>query len=203
MTMIRLLGSIPREVTIAASGGVDSMAALAFLSNNHKVSAAFFDHGTATSSQALPVVEEFCKQRGITLKVGKISNQTKPTGLSPEEWWRQSRYAWLDSLDTPVVTAHHLDDCVETYLWSAMHGTPKVVPYRRNLVIRPFLLTRKFELVEWAERHSVPWIDDFSNKDTKYMRNYVREHIVPHALEVNPGLHRVVSRIVAGKALDS
>jgi tRNA(Ile)-lysidine synthase len=95
-----------------------------------------------------------------------------------------------------VITAHHLDDCVETYLWSMMHGTAKVIPYRRNKVVRPFLLTPKEELIDWANRNQVPWVNDESNKDTKFMRNYVRHELVPHAVHVNPGLSKVVARKV-------
>lgn len=83
-----------------------------------------------------------------------------------------------------------------------MHGTAKVIPYRRNRVVRPFLLTPKADLVAWAERNSVPWINDASNVDTKYMRNYVRHELMPHALHVNPGLAKVVARKVEKVNLD-
>jgi tRNA(Ile)-lysidine synthase len=193
--MIRLLGKLPLKPVIALSGGVDSMAVADFVSRSRSVQCAFFHHGTEVSEAAIKVVREFCSQRGWDLFEGRIINP-RPDDISPEEHWRIERYAFLDNLQRDVITAHHLDDCVETYLWSTMHGTAKVIPYRRNRVIRPFLLTKKAELVDWAERNNVPWVEDFTNEDTKYMRNYVRKHIVPHALEVNPGLHKVVSRFV-------
>jgi tRNA(Ile)-lysidine synthase len=80
-----------------------------------------------------------------------------------------------------------------------MHGTPKTIPLVRDNVVRPFLTTKKEELVSWCTRHEVEWCHDKSNDDTKYIRNYVRKNIVPHALEVNPGLHKVVARIVENK----
>lgn len=193
--MIKLLGSLPHDPVIALSGGVDSMAVADFISRSRSVQCAFFHHGTDVSEAAEKVVSDYCQKRGWQLYKGHIVNE-RPADLSPEEHWRNERYAFLDSLERDVITAHHLDDCVETYLWSMMHGTAKVIPYKRNRVIRPFLLTKKAELVAWAERNAVPWIDDSTNKDTKYMRNYIREHIVPHALEVNHGLHRVVRRFV-------
>lgn len=193
--MIKLLGKLPEDPVIALSGGVDSMAVADFVSRSRSVRCAFFHHGTAVSEAAGKVVEGYCKQRGWKLIKGHISKD-RPSGISPEEHWRNERYAFLDRLDSDVITAHHLDDCVETYLWSTMHGTAKVIPYRRNRVIRPFLLTPKQELVSWAVRNSVSWIDDYTNKDTKYMRNYVREHIVPHAFKVNPGLYKVVAKKV-------
>jgi tRNA(Ile)-lysidine synthase len=192
---LRLLGKLPEDFVIALSGGVDSMAVADFVARSRSVRCAFFHHGTATSDAAYSVVKEFCEKQGFELFVGKISS-SRPDGISPEEHWRNERYAFLDSLKSNVVTAHHLDDCIETFIWSSMHGTTKVIPYRRGKVVRPFLLTPKKELIAWAKRNDVPWLDDFTNSDTKYMRNYVRKHIVPHAFEVNPGLHKVIARIV-------
>lgn len=203
--MIKLLGKLPYHLPIVAmSGGVDSMAAADFVSRTRTIQCAFFHHGTETSERAEHVVRKFCEDRKIVLMTGRIWN-SRPADLSPEEHWRNERYAWLDSISgnsIDIITAHHLDDCVETYLWSAMHGTPKTIPYRRNRVVRPFLLTPKQSLVNWATRHNVPWIEDLSNTDTKYMRNYVRHNIVPHALKVNPGLRRVIARKVVDANLD-
>lgn len=193
--MIKLLGHLPVNPVIALSGGVDSMAAADFVSRSRSVQCAFFHHGTAASEAAERVVTDYCKQRGWPLFRGEIHNP-RPADVSPEEHWRNERYAWLDNLQLPIITAHHLDDCVETYLWSVMHGVAKVIPYQRNLVIRPFLLTEKSELVSWAQRNSVPWITDASNADTSYTRNYVRHLLMPHALHVNPGLAKVVRRKV-------
>ena len=193
--MIKLLGRLPYNPVIALSGGVDSMSVADFVSRSRSVRCAFFHHGTSASDAASKVVKDYCNHRGWTLYQGSITKD-RPTDVSPEEHWRIERYAFLDSLNEEVITAHHLDDCVETYLWSTMHGTAKVIPYQRNSVIRPFLLTPKKELVSWATRNSVPWVEDSSNSDTKYMRNYVRHNLVPHALAVNPGLAKVVAKKV-------
>lgn len=191
--MLRLLGTIPRRVVVALSGGVDSMVAIDFLRANHDVSAAFFHHGTSSSALALPLVEAWCRRYAITLHLGVIRGGRKPDGLSHEEWWRTERYAFLDRFDT-VVTGHHLDDAVETWIWSSLHGTSKLLPHRRGNVIRPFILNKKDKLVEWATRKGVPWVDDSSNGDTKYTRNYIRHELVPHALRVNPGLHKTIAK---------
>lgn len=199
--MIKLLGKLPLRPVIALSGGVDSMAVADFVSRSRSVQCAFFHHGTDASEAAEKVVSDYCQMRSWSLYKGHIAN-ARPDDISPEEHWRNERYSWLDGLLLDVVTAHHLDDCVETYLWSTMHGTAKVIPYRRNRVIRPFLLTPKADLIVWAERNNVSWIDDASNKDTKYMRNYVRHELMPHALHINPGLAKVVARKVENNNLD-
>ena len=65
--MLRVLGKIPREVVVAVSGGPDSMAILDFLSNNHNVTVAHFDHGTAFGKDCKYFVTEFCEERDIPL----------------------------------------------------------------------------------------------------------------------------------------
>jgi tRNA(Ile)-lysidine synthase len=69
----------------------------------------------------------------------------------------------------------------------------------RNNVLRPFLTTRKSEFIRWCIHHNVPWIEDHSNMDTKYTRNYIRNEMMPHVLKVNPGIHTLVKKIVESK----
>jgi len=193
--MINLLGELPQQPVIALSGGVDSMAVADFINRSRDIKCAFFHHGTPASQLGFELVAQYCVHRKWPLALGRISSP-KVKIESLEEFYRNQRYSWLDTLGEGVITAHHLDDCVETYLWSMMHGTAKVIPYRRNKVVRPFLLTPKEELIDWATRNQVPWVNDESNKDTKFMRNYVRHELMPHAVHVNPGLAKVVARKV-------
>lgn len=193
-TMLKLLFPIPKEVTVAFSGGVDSVAVVDFLSRKHDVTCAFFHHGTENSDRAMEFVAKFCTYRSLPMIYGTCKS-AKQKEESQEEYWRRERYDFLDQLGY-VITAHHLDDCVETYLWSCMHGTPKVIPAKRNNIYRPFLTTRKDEFVSWCVRHHVNWIEDLSNNDTKYTRNYIRHNLMPHILKVNPGIHTVVKRII-------
>lgn len=202
--MIKILGEIPRNVVIATSGGVDSMMVAHYLSRrkNTTIACAFFDHGTSECSPAREIVRKFCETRSIHLITGKIEGE-RPSDHSIEEHWRNSRYSFLDRVATEtgcsVITAHNLDDNIETYLWSTLHGTPKLIPYRRNSVIRPFMLNSKSQLVEWSIRHGVAWHEDSSNRNTVHMRNYVRSCVMPHALHVNPGLPKVISKKVSDK----
>lgn len=196
--MLKLLFSLPKELTVALSGGVDSVAVADFLSKKHDISCAFFHHGTENSERAFEFVSDFCSQRSLPLFVGLI-NKDKPKDLSTEEHWRNERYKFLESLNTTIVTAHNLDDCVETYLYGSLHGQPKVIPHQRNNIVRPFLTTPKQEFVSWCKRKEVSWCEDLSNQDLKYMRNYIRHELMPRALTVNPGLSTVVRKIVESK----
>ena len=192
---MKVLGKIPSNLVIALSGGIDSVVVADFVSRSRKIECAFFNHGTETSNTAQKFVVNLCEERNWTLHIGHVTSQ-KSKHDSYEEFWRDQRYAWLDSLNKTVILAHHLDDCIETYIWSSLHGTPKLVPYRRNNAIRPFLLTPKSEIRSWASNNNIQWVEDHSNMDTTYTRNYIRQNLVPHALHVNPGLHKVIAKNV-------
>jgi tRNA(Ile)-lysidine synthase len=191
--MIKIQGKIPREVIVACSGGVDSMAVVDFLSRNHTVRPLFVNHGTETSREAETFLDSVF---GDALIKTYISTDELPKNTSQEEHWRNERYKIFHSMDVPVVTCHHLDDCTETWIWSSLNGCGKVIPYRNLNVIRPFRMNRKFEFVDWCNRKNIQWIEDKSNSDTKYMRNFIRHELMPKALVVNPGLYKVVAKIV-------
>ena len=192
--MIKLLFPLPKQVTVAFSGGVDSVAVVDFLSKKHDVTCAFYHHGTENSNRALKFVSQFCTDRNLPMFLG-VLNRDKPKDMSYEEFWREERYQYLSTLG-PVITAHHLDDCVETYLWSALHGKPKVPNIIRGNVIRPFLTTPKSEFINWCVKKDLKWCEDLSNEDERYTRNYVRKNLVPHAMHVNPGLYKTVKKFV-------
>jgi tRNA(Ile)-lysidine synthase len=191
--MIKIQGRLPQFLYLACSGGVDSMAALDFLSRKHEVHVLYFDHGTTHGEKARYFLKEYCNDRRISYTDDAIHG-TIPPGPSKEAWWREQRYAFLDRFKAPVVTCHHLDDCVETWVWSSMHGTGKWIPYRRNDVIRPFRLTRKRDFELWCNLNNVPWIEDDSNENIHYTRNYVRHEMMPHVLQVNPGIHKTIKK---------
>jgi tRNA(Ile)-lysidine synthase len=198
--MIKLTFPLPKAVTVALSGGVDSVAVTDFLSRRHDVSCAFFHHGTENSERAYKFVAEFCTERSIPLFMG-VMTAIKPKEKSQEEHWRDQRYEFLESLNLPIVTAHNLDDCVETYLHSSLNGQAKVIPNQRNNILRPFLTTPKAEFLSWCTRKELAWCEDLSNTDTRYTRNYIRHQLLPHALQVNPGLATVVRKIVERQEL--
>lgn len=182
---------------LACSGGVDSMAIADFFQRGSKnFSLAYFDHGTGNSIGALPVIEKFARNK-VTLHVGHIKSP-KPPDLSPEEYWRNERYAWLHSFELPVVTCHHLNDVAETWLMSAMHGQPKLISPilvgEKRIVYRPFLTNTKQELIDWCVRHHVKWFEDTSNTNVYFPRNRVRHNILPEVLKINPGFLKVMRK---------
>lgn len=177
------------------------MAALDFLSRKHKVTVAYFDHYTEHGMYAKVWLRDYCKRKDIPFVLGEL-NSPKPKSLSHEEHWRNQRYDWFSTLEGTVVTAHHLDDAVETWVWSSMHGQPKLPEIYRGNVFRPFLTTTKMELMNWCINKNVPWFDDVSNQDTKYMRNYVRHVAMPVVQKINPGIQKTIKKKLLSK-LDS
>lgn len=193
--MLRVLGKLPRELVVAVSGGPDSMAILDFLSNNHKVTAFYFDHRTEFGEEAYSFVKQYCKEKEIPLAMGSLS-QERPSKTSIEEHWRNERYKEFHGFNLPVVTGHNLDDVVEWFLFTSIHGQGRLIPYKNKNVIRPFLSTPKENFVRWCENKNVPFLTDPGNHDRKYMRSIVRHDILPNAKEVNPGIHKTFRKLV-------
>ena len=197
--MIKMQGKLPRKVYVACSGGVDSMAALDFLSRKHDVFVLHFNHGTEHGKKAMQFVENYCMEKDIPWLTSVPSSMREKTPReSQEEYWRNIRYEWLERCtERQVVTGHHLDDCVETWVWSSMHGTGKIIPYNLNdRILRPFRLTRKRDLKLWANLSNVPYIEDDSNKNTRHTRNYIRHEMMTNVLKVNPGIHKTIAKKV-------
>ena len=193
--MIIVQGKLPKDIIIAVSGGVDSMAALDFLNHKHNVTVAYFDHKTAHDPIGFEFVKNYCDSNGLKFISATIQNERKQK-QSIEEYWRNERYNWFHSMDKPVVVCHHLDDCVETWLWSSIHGNPRIIPYNNKNCVRPFMMNRKEELINWCKRKNVPWVEDESNLDKGFMRNYIRHELIHNALVVNPGIYKVIRKKV-------
>jgi tRNA(Ile)-lysidine synthase len=197
--MIKLQGKLPREVYVACSGGIDSMAVVDFLRNNHDVTLVYFNHGTEHGAKAYRFVAEYATKHDLPFMYGTLGTgaaEGKPKDDSWEEHWRNERYKFFHTINAPIITAHHLDDCVETWVWSSMHGTGKIIPYNNKNVIRPFRMTHKRDFQLWADLKNVPHIEDDSNADPCYTRNYIRHEMMPHVLRINPGIYKTIAKKV-------
>ena len=198
--MIKLLGKVPDKIYVACSGGPDSMAALSFLKNSKRdVKVAHFDHGTLHADDARTFVVDYCKKHNIEYVLGTVQRKRDPNE-SREEYWRNERYRFFEELGTPVVTAHHLNDVAEWWIFTSLHGEPKLTPYQNGSVIRPFLITPKRELLTWLKRRDVPFVTDPTNKNLAYMRNLIRHRIMPQCMKVNPGLTKVLKKKITANS---
>ena len=193
--MIHVTGKIPKQVAIAVSGGIDSMAALDFLRRTRDVEVLHYNHGTGQyADEATELVRDYCSTHCLFCII--VRNWDKmPDGVSREAWWRDQRYKFFEeATNRPIITAHHLDDQVENGIFTSMNGNPFLIPHQRDQFIRPFLTTEKTDFTLWCSRKGVPTIDDPSNNETKYRRNYIRHTMMPHVLAINPGIKKTIKK---------
>lgn len=198
--MIKILGNLPRNrIGLALSGGIDSMTIANFLLNGRKDFTAFyFNHGTVHGEQAEKFVTRWCDQNNVSLIKGQITEEYNDQVYNgPQDFYRWNRYCFLNQYeDYNIILAHHLDDVLETWLFSSFHGKPKLIPYQAGHMSRPFLTTSKEVIKAYADRHDVEWIEDESNGTLDYMRNRIRHNIVPEVEQVNPGIRKVLTRML-------
>ena len=117
-------------------------------------------------------------------------------GVSVQMAARDLRYAWFKTLAkehrAKIALAHHANDVVETMLFNLAKGTglPGLhgINARDNLVIRPLLWATKAEILDYARRNKLVWREDVSNASEKYMRNLIRQQVVPQLERINPDL---------------
>lgn len=185
---MRLLGKIPKDCYLACSGGIDSMMLLNFLLQGRRnVTLLYFNHNTEHGNKAEEFLKKFSKDNNVNLITGKYTGN-----LTTEDSWRKARYEFLDKFqDKLICTAHHLNDNIETYLFSTIKGTPKFIPYSRNNIIRPLLLVSKSAILDYSVKYNLKWIDDPSNDEAFYSRNKLRNNVIPLLKEINPGLEKV------------
>ncbi|SDE99522.1 tRNA lysidine(34) synthetase TilS [Cellulophaga baltica] len=108
---------------------------------------------------------------------------------------RELRYDWFAELQAKhqiatLVTAHHADDNVETFLINLSRGTGidglTGIPERTATIARPLLRFSREQILDYAHRFDISWREDKSNQETKYVRNKIRHKIVPHLKELHP-----------------
>jgi len=185
---------LPVNIFLAFSGGVDSVACLDYLNSKHNVTLVYINHRDPTSEEEEAIVDHVADNYNLKT----IKFRSKAVAVSNKEHvWREERYKAFHNIDGPVITCHHLDDCVETWVWKSLTGTPSIIPYRNRNVIRPFRTTRKHDFESWVCRKGLLHFQDPSNYDKSYAtRNYIRNVMMPHVLRVNPGIHNTIRKII-------
>lgn len=183
------------KIAVALSGGRDSMCLLDFLSKlpnkKFELLAINVEHGIrgTSSLRDSEFVRDYCLQKGIKLiseKVNSIEYATE-NKISVETSARQLRYKVFEKVLSSgeadlIALAHHSDDLCETVLMRIFRGTGidgLVGIQERENYIRPFLNISREDINEYALRNSVPYVDDESNDDSDYTRNFIRNELMP------------------------
>src|SRR5947207_7979042 len=187
------LGECERAV-LAISGGLDSMVLLSAaaklpMSVRSELTVATFDHGTGRAAgRAAALVARHAFRFGFLCVSGRAATVGKR-----EEEWRRARWQFLEQVaakrDAQVVTAHTLDDQVETVFMRILRDAgPRGLAglYAESEVIRPFLSISRAALGVYARQHRVPFVQDPSNFDRKHLRNRIRLDILPRIVAQHP-----------------
>ncbi len=183
------------RAVLAISGGLDSMVLLTAASRlpshaRKNITVATFDHGTGRAAgRAAALVARQAYRSGFLCVSGRASTVGKR-----EEEWRRARWQFLEQVaakrDANVVTAHTLDDQVETVFMRILRDAgPRGLAglYAESEIIRPFLNFSRVTLAAYAKEHRVPFVEDPSNLDRRHLRNRIRLDILPSIVKRNPG----------------
>ncbi|MBI3530130.1 MAG: tRNA lysidine(34) synthetase TilS [Betaproteobacteria bacterium] len=204
-----------KRVAIALSGGVDSMALLDLLhelrtSRELSLSAIHVNHQiSAHADEWETFCRSLCQRRGIPLTVQRV--QVTPDGSGVEAAARRLRYRAYALIDADYVAlAHHLDDQAETFLLQLLRGAgPKGLagmPVIRSqesaangkagapLILRPLLEVRRSQIVAYAKSRRLEWVEDDSNTDMRYDRNYLRNELLVRLDERFPAYRETLAR---------
>ncbi len=182
------------QVLVAFSGGLDSTVLLHAVAGlrrrqNIAVRAVHIHHGISRfADQWAEHCQSVCLALDIPLVVERVTLNLQ--GQGTEASARQARYAvFADMLtsEEALLTAHHQDDQCETLLLALKRGSgpaglaamPAVLPFSGGAIVRPLLDLTRRQLTEYAEHHQLQWVEDDSNSDTAYDRNFLRLNILP------------------------
>jgi tRNA(Ile)-lysidine synthase len=189
---INVVKTLPQNIYIAFSGGVDSVVLLhKAMSKNKNVTIAFFHHGNDFADIEQDFAIKTAKELNVPIIIGKCE---KELFGSKEKFWRDERYKFFKSLNGTVATGHNLDDAVEWYLLTCLRGEGHFMKYINENVIRPLILTTKDDILSYAKKNNLNWLEDTSNSDPEFTyRNKIRLGILPKCLEINNGLYTTVS----------
>jgi len=186
-----------KQLVVGFSGGLDSTVLLhgllAYPKLKDKILAVHINHGLSTNAAAWEKhCQRFCKQYKILFISHSIQIEQR---ANLEETARLARHAIFSSYMKPgtvVLLAHHQDDQAETLLLQLFRGAgidglsamPLTAKRGDAEVIRPLLHLSRKSLESYARTHDLSWVEDESNQQLDYSRNYIR-HVVMPAIQKN------------------
>lgn len=191
-----------KKLLIAISGGVDSVVLTCLLKMlNFNVSLAHCNFQLRGEESDLD--ELFIKDLGedLLLQTFIVSFNTKEyckeKKISTQVAARELRYNYFETLIQEhsfdyVLTAHHADDNLETFLINLTRGTGLEglagIPLENGKIIRPLLPFSRSVILNFANEHAIKWREDKSNSEDKYVRNKIRHQVIPVLKSINPSL---------------
>lgn len=197
---------------LAYSGGVDSRVLLHLLSQLHlPLRAVYVDHGLqAASKQWAEHCKQTCTRLNIPLTVIEV-NAHAERGESPEAAARRARYHALSTVvaaNDCVLTAQHADDQAETFLLQLLRGAgaaglsamPFAQVFHQGWLLRPLLEYSRQNILHIAQAENLHWVEDPSNNDVRFDRNYLRQKVLPLLAERWPQSVRTIAKAAQQQA---
>lgn len=191
-----------KKLLIAISGGIDSVVLTHLLHKlNYNITLAHCNFKLRETESDLD--EEFVKKLGNKLHIKTFTTffntkeYAQKNKVSIQIAARELRYNWFTALVNQynfdyILTAHHADDNIETFLINLIRGTGLKgltgIPKHNKNIIRPLLIFSREQINEYAKNNNIKWREDASNQETKYIRNKLRNEVVPKLKEINPNL---------------
>lgn len=184
---------------VAVSGGVDSVVLLDMLSkSSHTIVVAHVDHGIRGDESAADArfVEKLAERYGFSY----VSARFDLGEYASEERARNARYGFLseqaEKSGATIVTAHHLEDAIETVAINLQRGTGwrGLAVMGGEKIARPLLSMTKQQIYDYAVRHRLEWVEDHTNASDAYQRNRIRRRL---NLDLSVDARREVLRLRA------
>ena len=191
-----------KRVTVALSGGIDSVTLLHQLRSRGPVAAIHVHHGLSPNADAWAAFcRKLCRQLEVPLTVRKVRVVRQGQGL--EAAARRARYEAFATAEADCIAlAHTLDDQAETVLMNLLRGAgrrgasgmARESRFRGKTLLRPLLDVPRSAIEAYARRHKLAWVEDESNADDSLTRNFVRRHVGPLLQTRFPGWKRSLAR---------
>lgn len=200
------------RLCVALSGGCDSVTLLHLASGlglGDRLSAVHVHHGLSPNADAwADFCEAYCASLGVPLEVRRVRVAAN-TGSGLEAAARQARYAAFAEIPADcLLLAQHRGDQAETLLFNLLRGSGVTgaagIPLERRLgrlrLLRPLLATPRAEIEAYARAEGLAWVDDESNADLGFSRNYLRHRALAGLGERFPGAEAALAQAAANFA---
>ncbi|MCL4138942.1 UNVERIFIED_CONTAM: hypothetical protein GTU68_032251 [Idotea baltica] len=188
------------KLLIAISGGLDSVALTHLchkLDLNMALAHCNFNLRNDESDGDEDFVLQLAKDLELEVFIERFDTEkySQDHKVSIQMAARELRYNWFEALANQlqfdyILTAHHADDNLETFLINLSRGTGleglKGIPEINDHIARPLLPFSREAIIAYAEENKLKWREDSSNASTKYMRNKLRHDVIPVLKEMNP-----------------